>query len=188
MLKSTATAHAAEKLQTGLTVYKKMKCTVQLHIVYRILVNLRLSAPGCPGRLSSKGYARSPQKSTTNLHTIDQIYHAKAQLWSNEKLPQSSCIPVEPPHPPLRQCPKGNRMTLPYTAHMFGSLLSFPWNQNHQTLPVCNTCHLMSLSICLRPSSKNLGTLPSPVMISQVPKCGVIFKQIHQKLPLLLNH
>ena len=30
---------------------------------------------------------------------------------------------------------------------MFGSPLSFPWNQNHQTLPVYHTCHIVSLRV-----------------------------------------
>ena len=32
-------------------------------------------------------------------------------------------------------------------------------------------------------SGKNLGTLPSQITISQVPKCGVILTPIYQKLP-----
>ena len=55
---------------------------------------------------------------------------------------------------------------------MLGSLLSFPWNWNRQKLPVCHTCHIVSLPLCLGSEAVCLGTLPSPVMISQVPTHG----------------
>ena len=34
-------------------------------------------------------------------------------------------------------------------SHLFGCFLYCHWIENHQKLPVCNTCNLVSLSLCL---------------------------------------
>ena len=57
---------------------------------------------------------------------------------------------------------------------MFGSLRSCHWDENHQKLPVPHTWHSVSLFLrgvwCLRPSGRNLWTLPRQIMISNVPQ------------------
>ena len=57
------------------------------------------------------------------------------------------------------------------------SILPMKWDDPKTSC----VAHLAHSVWCLRPSGRNLGTLCSQVMISAVPKCGVIHTPIQQK-------